>query len=56
MPGCLMACPGALYWHFRVAAEGREIIPAIKSLAVAPVPAARGGDQKAESAFKRHPA
>ena len=47
-----MACPGALDRYLWVAAKGEEIVPAVESIAVVPVPAARRGNEKVEPASK----
>ena len=54
LPGCLMACPGVLYWYFRVAAKGEEIVPAVESIAVMAGAAARRRDEEVEAAAKGH--
>ena len=54
LAGCLMACPGVFYWHFWVAAQGEEIVPAVESVAAMPGAAARRRDEEVEAAAKGH--
>jgi len=49
-----MARPGALYRHIWVAAKGEEVVPAIESIAVAPVTAASRGNEEVDPAAKGH--
>jgi len=54
LPRHLLSRPGALDWDLWIKTERDQIFPTVESIAVAPVSAARGRNEKMEAAAKGH--